>query len=267
MNASLTGDVRQHRAFPSSVLGNRRDVWVYLPPGYADHPDKRYPVLYVHDGQNVFDRSTAAFGVEWGLDETAERLIRDGRLPELIIVAAANTPGRLDEYSPCPDPQHGGGGADRYGRFLVEELKPFVDGTYRTSRDAADTGVLGSSLGGLVSLHLGWTYPHVFGLVGALSPSLWWASGQALEGIASRPEGGPGKLWLDAGHREGSDRDGNGVADMVDDARELAARLHQGGFTREKDLHYREFRDGAHNEASWGARAGEVLQALFRDRS
>jgi predicted alpha/beta superfamily hydrolase len=259
----VTGDVRIHHGFPSRALGNRRDVRVYLPPGYEQNPDRHYPVLYVQDGQNVFDGATAAFGVEWGLDETAERLIRSGELPPMIIVAADNTPERLAEYSPVPDPEHGGGKAEAYGAFLVDELKPFVDQRYRTLKDREHTGVMGSSMGGLVSLYLGFKHPGVFGLVGALSPSLWWADHLASQQLAGS---GPSRIWLDAGTREGQDADQNGVSDMIDDTRELAHRLIDTGWTKENFLFYREVQGGTHSEASWAERAGDVLTALYGER-
>ncbi len=257
----VTGDVRIHSGFSSQALGNRRDVRIYLPPGYEDNPDKHYPVLYVHDGQNVFDSRTAAFGTEWGLDETAQHLIQSGKLPELIIVAADNTPDRLSEYSPLPDPKHGGGRAEAYARFMVDELKPFVDRTYRTRTEEEHTGVMGSSMGGLVSLYLGFRHPEVYGLVGALSPSLWWADREVSRQLTESP--GPERVWLDAGALEGRDADGNGVVDPIDNTRELAGRLVETGWTRDNYLFYREVQDGAHNEASWARRAGQVLQALY----
>lgn len=260
----VTGDVRIHHGIRSQALGNQRNVRVYLPPGYEQNPDQRYPVLYVHDGQNVFDSATAAFGVEWGLDETAEHLIRSGQLPPMIIVAADNTPDRLAEYSPIPDPGHGGGKAEAYGRFLVDELKPFVDRQYRTKGDRENTGVMGSSMGGLVSLYLGFKHPSTFGLVGALSPSLWWADRQASRELVTSD--GPDRIWLDAGTREGRDANGNGVSDVIDDTRALGHRLAEAGWIADNDLFYREVQDGTHTEASWAERAGDVLLALYGQR-
>ncbi len=260
----VTGDVRIHHGFRSQALGNRRDVRVYLPPGYEENADRHYPVLYVQDGQNVFDSATAAFGVEWGLDETAEGLIRAGKLPPMIIVAADNTPERMAEYSPLPDPRHAGGKAEAYGRFLVDELKPFVDKEYRTMPEREHTGVMGSSMGGLVSLYLGFKHPATFGLVGALSPSLWWADHQASQQLLQSQ--GPDRIWLDAGTREGSDENGNGVSDVIDDTRELGHRLVDTGWTKENYLFYREVEGGTHTEAAWAERAGDVLMALYGER-
>src|SRR5436305_9101821 len=159
---TLTGNIQRHRAFPSKILRNRRDVLVYLPPGYRRFSGKRYPVLYLHDGQNVFDAATAFAGVEWGVDETAQRLIRQKLIEPLIIVAIANTgEERIHEYGPTPariDPpkrKRSKGLLRSYGRFLIEELKPFIERKYRTQREAEFTGLGGSSLGGLATIALG----------------------------------------------------------------------------------------------------------------
>src|SRR5438045_5012629 len=140
---TLTGNIKRHRGFPSDILGNRRDVLVYLPPGYRRFSTMRYPVLYLHDGQNIFDAATAFAGVEWGMDETAQRLIRQKLIEPLIIVAIANTgEDRIHEYAPTPakiDPlkrKRSKGLLRSYGRFLVEELKPFIDRKYGTKREA-----------------------------------------------------------------------------------------------------------------------------------
>src|SRR5213076_1060059 len=156
---TLTGNIKRHRAFHSKVLGNRRDVLVYLPPGYWRFSTRRYPVLYLHYGQNVFDAATSFAGVEWGVDETAQRLIRRKLIEPLIIVAVANTgPDRIHEYAPtrgiidskAKRKKHSRGLARKYGKFLTQELKPVIDLKYRTKPEAEFTGLGGSSLGGLL---------------------------------------------------------------------------------------------------------------------
>ena len=140
---TLTGNIKVHRAFPSKFLGNRRDILVYLPPGYRRFSWRRHSVLYLHDGQNVFDAATSFGGVEWGVDETAERLIRTKVIDPLIIVAVANMgEDRVHEYTPTPGvieakgrrKKRSRGLARLYGRFLMDELKPFIDRNYRTRR-------------------------------------------------------------------------------------------------------------------------------------
>src|SRR3954454_17819361 len=155
---TLTGNIKLHRAFRSRVLGNRRDIWVYLPPGYRRFSRTRYPVLYLHDGQNVFDAATSFAGVEWGVDETSERLIRTRIIEPVIVVAVANIgEQRVHEYTPTPSvieatgrrKKRSRGLASLYGHFLMKELKPNIHGKYRTEPDPEFTGLWGPSLGGL----------------------------------------------------------------------------------------------------------------------
>src|SRR5437868_15552107 len=178
---TFTGNIKRHRAFPSRILGNRRDVLVYLPPGYRRFSRKRYPVLYLHDGQNVFDAATSFSGVEWGVDETAERLIRQKLIEPLIIVAIANTgEERVHEYAPtrgvidakAKRKKRSKGLARKYGKFLIQELKPFIDSKYRTKPEAEFTGLGGSSLGGLLVMTLGLWFSNVFSRLAVMSPSV-----------------------------------------------------------------------------------------------
>src|SRR5258707_8575072 len=180
---TLTGNIKRHRAFPSKILGNRRDVLVYLPRGYRRFSGRRYPVLYLHDGQNIFDAATSFSGVEWGVDETAERLIKESLIEPLIVVAVANTgEQRIHEYAPTQGvfdakakrKRRSKGLARQYAHFLIDELKPYIDRKYRTNPDAEFTGLGGSSLGGLVTLAIGVLYPHVFRRLIVMSPSIWW---------------------------------------------------------------------------------------------
>ena len=153
---TLTGTVEVHEEFRSDVLGGTRRVWVYLPPGYRREPERRYPVLYLQDGQNVFDGATAFIaGREWEVDEAAQRLIDEGRVEPLIVVAIDNAGARrLLEYTPTRDARVGGG-IGTYARMLLGELKPWVDARYRTRPERETTGIGGSSLGGLAALSIG----------------------------------------------------------------------------------------------------------------
>jgi predicted alpha/beta superfamily hydrolase len=162
--------------------GRTRRVWLYLPPGYASQPTKRYPVVYLQDGQNVFDEATA-FAGEWGVDETLNQLAtRQPQATQAIVVAVDNGgPHRLDEYSPWPNAEYKQGGeGGKYTDFLALTLKPFLDAHYRTLPDAAHTAIAGSSMGGLIALYAGLTYPQVFGRVGVFSPALWFAKDSLL---------------------------------------------------------------------------------------
>lgn len=254
---SLTGDVLLLEGFRSEVLGNRRDVLVWLPPEYHHEADRRYPVLYLHDGQNLFDASTSFAGVEWGVDETAERLVRAGRIAPPIIVAI-NHAGvqRADEFAPTHDAhRQAGGHADRYARFVVEELKPYVDAAYRTRADAAHTALGGSSLGGLVTLHMGLEYPHVFGALAVLSPSIWWDRRAVLDRVEALPGRLPWRIWLDVGTAEGRD--------TLRNARALKALLLRKGWNLGSELHYLEAADAPHAESAWAARVEAILEFLF----
>jgi predicted alpha/beta superfamily hydrolase len=251
--------IRYHPDFPSRHARHPRPVAVYLPPGYDLEPARRYPVFYLHDGQNLFDAQTAFGGVPWGCDETAERLIRAGKVRPVILVGVGNTPDRLREYGAT---RRGADRAHAYGRFMVEELKPFVDATYRTLPGPVDTAVGGSSMGGLISLHLCKWYPGVFGLCGALSPSLWWDGEHFLRDIGEKSGWlNACKVWLDMGGREGHTRATQRAG--VRRVRRLAEALRGYGLEKAGRLRYAEVPDGEHTERDWGARFGEVLKFLF----
>lgn len=252
--SSRSGDIRDHPGIASRFLAAPRDVWVCLPPGYEDEPARRYPVLYMHDGQNVFDAATSFLGVEWSADETAERLIAAEAIEPLIIVAIANSSQRLQEYTP-------GESGRAYGRFIVEELKPMIDAAYRTHTDAPNTMVAGSSLGGLVSLTLAHDYPEVFGRCAALSPSLWWNDLAVFDDYADVGEWGQrSRFWVDMGSAEGSTpRDGE--ASVVAQVERFGAVLAEAGVEVRVNI----VADGVHNEASWADRFDEVLIYLLAD--
>lgn len=234
---------------------------VYLPPAYDEDEKRRFPVLYLHDGQNIFDGDTAFIrGQEWEVDETAERLIRGRSMHPLIIVGIHNAgEDRLDEYTPTYDARRGaGGGADRYGRFLVEELKPLIERTYRTWRAARSTGLGGSSLGGLVSLYLWLRYPHVFGRLAVMSPSLWWDHRVILRRIEEYNHPQKPKLWLDIGTQEGDA--------STHDTRLLRDLLLAKGWREGPNFRYLEARGHGHNEWAWAQRVPRMLRYLFPPR-
>ena len=260
VEGSRTGTLRAHPAFPSRLVAPR-DVHVYLPPGYEREKSRRYPVLYLHDGQNIFD--AASMGMEWQFDETAETLIRSGRIEPLIVVAVANTDARREEYTPTsvewkrPDGsiEKGGGKSNLYGRFLIEELKPFIDRTYRTRPEAASTAVGGASLGGLVSVWLALEHPRVFGNVLAVSPTVWWDDFVILEKISALPRKTPARVWIDIGSLEG--------ANAVSGARRLRDALAEKGWKLGADLEYFEQEGGQHDEISWASRVEGMLTFLY----
>jgi predicted alpha/beta superfamily hydrolase len=253
---ALAPTLHRHSRFPSAALCRDRDVIVYLPPGY-DPSGLPCPVLYLHDGQNLFEAGTAHVpGQHWRLGETADALITAGVIPPLIIVGVANTgASRIHEYTPTVDARLGGGLAGEYGRFLVEELKPFIDATYRTHTGPAFTGLGGSSLGGLVTLHIGLGRPDVFGALAVMSPSVWWDRRVILSSVrAARPKP-PLRIWVDMGTAEGRR--------ALEDARLLKAALVGAGWVANADLHYAEYEGGTHSEQAWAERAGAMLIWLF----
>ena len=255
---TLTGQFRTHARFRSRFLPHERTLLVYLPPGYKPRAAKRYPVLYLHDGQNVFDKATS-FAEEWHVDETAQALTESGQIEPLIVVAIYNTgEHRIDEYAPTKVPDKGGGGADRYGRMLVEEIKPLMDEKYKTLPSAASTGLGGSSMGGLLTMHLALKYPTVFNKLAVLSPSVWWDDRVIIREVQSLTAKVPLRIWLDAGTGEGPD--------VLADARALRDALLAKGWVMDHDLRYVEAEGAQHNEQSWGARVGEVLKYLYPAR-
>lgn len=259
-----TGDVRHLGRVQSAALGNERDVWVWLPPSYATPPDRRYPVVYFHDGQNVFDAATAFIGVEWGADETLARLAETGEAPEAIAVAVANTPQRMLEYTQASDPRHPGEPrADLYLRFLVEELKPRIDAEFRTLPERAHTALVGSSLGGLVSLYAGTAAWETFGLVAGVSPVLHWGGHDLESHYRTAPRQRlPLRLWIDMGTAE--DAAGAGPdSRLVRELRRFRDVLVERGYVEGRDLGYLEDAGAAHNEHAWAARLPRVLRFLL----
>ena len=261
---TLTGNIQTHN-FSSTLLDDDVQVWVYLPPSYAAADPWRYPCLYLHDGQNVFDAKTSAFGVEWGVDEAAECLILEGKIDPIIMVGVANSPERMAHYTPFPDPEQGGGEGNLYRSFLIDELKPWIDATFPTRKGSRETAIAGSSLGGLSALHMSWTRPDVFGMVAALSPSLWWGHRKLITRIGGDQKTlKPYRIWIDMGTEESTtDDNDNQVPDLIDDLRTLRAVLLAQGYRLNEDLFYREIIGGIHDEAAWGARVADVLTCLF----
>jgi len=251
---TITGDVRTHVAFESKLLGNRRDISVWLPSQYVKEPKRRFPVLYMHDGQNAFDFATSFVG-EWRADEVATGLIGAGMMEPVIIVAVPNMGAdRANEYLPTRA-RSMGGKADLYGRFLAEDLKPFIDRNYRTKTGPMDTGLIGSSLGGIVTLHLGLTKSLVFGKLGVVSPSVWWDDRLMLKNVAKLPAKTPNRIWLDIGSDEGEG--------AMKDAEALRDALVAKGWRNGRDLAFYLDWGAKHNESAWSGRLGAILMYLF----
>ncbi len=246
----------------SPQLYNKRDIVIYLPPSYK-YSDKRYPVIYMHDGQNLFDNATS-FAGEWLVDETLERLALNEGLEAIVVGIANNGNKRLDEYSPFVDHSYGGGEGNRYVSFIANTLKPLIDNQFRTLPQRRKTGIMGSSMGGLISLYAFFYREDVFGFVGAMSPSLWFARGAIYSYIESASFL-PGKVYLDAGTRElgGSaqaltsrKRSRNYYAGV----RRMKRLLVRKGYRPVRDILYVEEKWANHGEEAWARRLPAAIR-------
>jgi predicted alpha/beta superfamily hydrolase len=260
---SATGDLRLHE-FRSRIFRNMRMLRVWLPPGYDDaaNAGRRYPVFYMNDGQNLFESATSFNGVEWQVDETADRLIREGEVPPMIIVGIDNTGReRIREYMPHRSLHpvmlraHG----TRYPAFLFKEVFPFMASNYRVASGPENTGLGGSSLGALIALYTVAVRPGVIGRLLLESPSLWASNRQLIRqsrGVKRWPE----RVFLATGTAEAGRRDKD--QSVVDDVRELAAILRRAGLN---DTRLRLFIDegATHHESHWARRFPEALAFLF----
>ncbi len=217
-------------------------------------------MLYLQDGQNLFDPVTAFGGRDWRAANTIDELIDRGLIEPIIVVGIYNTGvRRISEYTPTRDRHlRKGGKGDRYAEMLVRELKPFIDHEYRTRKSAAHTGVGGSSLGGLVSLQAGLLYPRVFGKMAILSPSVWWDDRSILNVVRNYRERQRARIWLDAGTAEGSDG-----GKVIEDLRLLRGALLEKGWSEGVNLRYSEIEGAGHDEGAWGARLGSVIEYLY----
>lgn len=266
---TVTGDVQVWPALESPELGNLRDILVYLPPSYWQRPGRRYPVIYMHDGQNLFDEATS-FAGEWRVDETLEALAKES--VEAIVVGIPNAgEARRDEYSPFKDRRLGGGRGDAYLRFLLETVKPLVDRSFRTDPARAATGLLGSSMGGLISLYGFFSRPEAFGFAGVMSPALWFARGRIMGYVAKRP---PilGRIYLDMGNAEGAEpvkmepwRRALLARSTTLDG-ELYALLLAKGYRPGRDIRYVVDEGAIHHESAWSARLPTALRFLLAER-
>lgn len=251
--------VHRHEGFASRFLPGERTLWVYVPPGYEPGERRSYPLLVLQDGQNLFDPETAFVrGRTWRVAEQADAAIEAGEVEPLVIAGVAHGgERRLAEYTPTRDWKLGGGEGRQYGQMLIREVLPFLRTEYRLASGAGETGLGGSSLGGLVSLWLGLQYPEIFGKLAVLSPSVWWNHRfivrhvqEVAPELARRP-----RIWLDAGDQEGRR--------TLADAELLAARLRAQGWRDEVDLHFEAIAGGTHDEASWAERVRPMLRFLF----
>ncbi len=278
------GKVQQLIAsFASTVLGNTRSIWAYLPPTYLENTRARLPVVYMHDGQNLFDPALAFGGTPWKADVAIDTAAAAGTCTasgaacgkdsdcggagtcqtfrEAIIIGVANTPDRISEYTPVPDPKEGGGKGDLYLKMLVDELKPKVDALLRTRPEREHTALVGSSLGGLISAHAGLTRPDVFGLIGAMSPSTWWAGTAIIDEVKAAKGKTPRALrvYLDSG-------DSGPSSDDVSNTNLLAAAYLSIGYVEGQDFHHLVAAGHQHSETYWAQRLPGALAFLLGPR-
>lgn len=272
-DAGVVGTLTYWKSVPSKHLAHARNVSIWLPPGYEKDPERRYPVLYAHDGQNLFDPRLSFTKVDWGLDEAVAQGIKENRIDPPIIVGIWNTPDRRREY--CPWDM-----APQYAKFLVDELMPAVNQQFRTRVGAASTGTMGASMGGLVSFWLCWKHPESFGLGACLSTHFRYdatdlARAQGREPDASlagkpliadeiaggakfAPEPRP-RLWMDHGTL-------NLDATYAPVQQQVDAWLVRCGLVRDTDFVSKVYEGADHNEAAWRARVPDALRYLFPAR-
>jgi len=267
---TVVGDLRVKKAVFSPQLNNQRDIFVWLPPTYHTS-DKRYPVIYMHDGQNLFDAHISYSG-EWKVDETITELSEEGL--EAIVVGIPNaSEKRRNEYNPYPV-QFGehfwDGMGDKYIAFLTDTIKPIIDADFRTLPQAQTTGIAGSSMGGLISLHGFLTRPDVFGLCGSFSPVFWTGLQNTVDAVKQVT----GKIYLDMGGKEGVVI--LGIAPhltqvleeahqiYLDGVRQLRDGLLKNGYITDKTLLYVEDLEAYHNEPAWAKRLPNALRFLLK---
>jgi len=263
---AAAGDLRLHQ-FRSRIFRNTRFLRVWLPPGYDDpqNADRRYPILYLNDGQNLFEPTTSFTGVEWQVDEAAERLIGENVVPPMIIVGIDNAgKDRFREYMPHRSltPMMLRVQGTRYPDFLTKEVMPFVTRSYRVASGPENTGLGGSSLGALISLYTAAVRPGLFSRLLIESPSLWASNRQMIK-ESRRIRRWPERVFLAIGTAEAGreDRDRS----TVDDVRELAAILRRAGLDEKRLALLIE--DGAtHHESAWARRFPNALTFLFGQR-
>jgi len=261
---TVVGTIKIGQNIRSPQLGNRRDILVYLPPSYDDAQQKRYPVLYMHDGYNLFDEATSYTG-EWQVDETMERLANEEGLEVIVVGIPNNGPQRMDEYSPFVDRRYGGGKGNEYLTFLMHTVKSLIDRDFRTLPNKRNTGLAGSSMGGLISLYGFFRYPSLIGFAGVMSPSLWFAN-RAIYGYVKTAPYQHGRLYLDAGTREM----GGAWPDQAllvarsrryyASVRAMKRLLVKKGYRPTRNLLHIEDAGANHNEAAWAYRLPNVIR-------
>lgn len=241
--------------FKSKFLELPRHVMILLPKSYKTFEGikKRYPVLYMHDGNNLFDSRLAFLGVDWGVDEAIHMLQKKHLIPEIIVVGIFNTKLRLDEYSPIYDENRKAGKlGEQYTNFIINELKPFIDNNFRTT---SENYIGGSSLGGLISLYIGLKYKEIFKGIFSISPALYWGNGQIIDWVLKNGIDNNTRLWIDMGTHEGKQ--------ALTYSRKFINEL-KNKFPNYTNYKYCEYKNAKHNEMAWRKRFPDVLKFMFK---
>jgi predicted alpha/beta superfamily hydrolase len=254
VRGQITGTVKYHRGMKGTNIQDR-DVIVWLPPDYETDKKPRYPVVYMHDGQNVFDPATSSFGVDWQIDETADALIKKKSIPPLIVVGIYNTSDRFKEYTP-------GEKGNNYVNFIVNTVKPFIDSTYRTKRDRKNTIVGGSSAGGIISFMIVWEHPETFSKAICMSPAFKSPSSLSMNFDYVKIVAGSKKredifFYIDNG--------GVGLESQLQPGiDEMISTLKVKGYKEQKDFVYLVDPAARHSEADWAKRFPNALKLVLQ---
>jgi len=249
LKSQITGNVHYRKNFNGKDI-LPRDIIVWLPPSYDSLSNKKYPVLYMQDGQNVFDPGTSSFGVDWQIDETTDSLIKIKAIEEIIVVGIYNTYQRGSEYN-----QTDLGYA--YMRFIVKELKPFIDSTYRTLPDRKNTAVGGSSSGGLISFMMLWEYPDIFSKAACISPAFKISDIDFVSSVKNYSGNKKDiKIYIDNG--------GVGLEkELQPGIDEMLIALKDKGYMENQDLLWVKDSSAEHDEAAWAKRVYRFLEFFF----
>ncbi|MCO6473572.1 MAG: alpha/beta hydrolase-fold protein [Melioribacteraceae bacterium] len=245
----ITGTVEYHKDFTMEGL-RPRDIIVWLPPGYFDKSARRYPVLYMHDGQNIVDPNTSSFGIDWQIDETADSLIRSQEIEPFILIGINNTADRFFDYSP-------GEKGKAYMKLIIEKIKPFIDSNYKTLHCRENTAVGGSSMGGLISFMIAWEHPEVFSKAICMSPAFKFNQVDYVKEVKSyNGEKKDIVLYIDNG--------GVGLEETLQPGiDEMLEALQGKGYEEGKDYIWIKDNEAEHNEPAWAKRMSYPLKIFY----
>ncbi|GGG40147.1 TIM-barrel domain-containing protein [Bizionia arctica] len=246
--------------FEISQLDRKRRVWMYLPPNYKTS-NKSFPVVYMHDAQNLFDKRTSSYSNEWEVDETLNKLFKEHNFELIVVGIDHGGDKRLDEYSPWKNDEYGGGEGDAYMEFIVNTLKPYVDNHYKTLTDKSNTAIIGSSMGGLISYYAALEYPDIFGKVGVYSPAFWFAP-EVSDFSKTNGEIQDTKIYFLAGGKEGENTAFSEISQTASDMNNIINVLKAQGFPP-KNIQSKVVAEGKHNEDLWRNGFEETILWLF----